>query len=125
MIKFETHKIRKRKKKEKKDIFQNKLLGKKKIKFRVEKEEKKEIKQKEEKNENVQKNEKEEKKLKEEKNKKEEKKEKKEKEEVKDKKQVKFVISSSENGHWSWEEHKRFVEAIVKYGIQWEKITRL
>jgi len=47
---------------------------------------------------------------------------KKEEEEIKDKKPVKFVISISKKGHWSWEEHKRFVEAIVKYGIQWEKI---
>ena len=48
--------------------------------------------------------------------------EKKEKEKVQDKNQIKFVISISKKGHWSWEEHKRFVEAIVKYGIQWEKI---
>ena len=115
MIKFEAHKIRTRKKKEKKDIFPEKLLGKKKIKFRVEKE-------KEEKKEKVQKYEIEEKKEKVQKKEKEEKIDNKEKEEVKDKEQVKFVISSSENGHWSWEEHKRFVEAIVKYGIQWEKI---
>ena len=45
-----------------------------------------------------------------------------EEEEVKDKKPVKFVISISKKGHWSLEEHKRFVEAIVKYGIQWEKV---
>ena len=48
--------------------------------------------------------------------------EKKEKEKVQDKNQIKFVVSSSEKGHWSWEEHKRFVEAIAEYGIQWEKV---
>ena len=45
-----------------------------------------------------------------------------EKEKVQDKNQIKFVVSSSEKGHWSWEEHKRFVEAIAEYGIQWEKV---
>jgi len=48
--------------------------------------------------------------------------EKEEKEKVQDKNQIKFVVSSSEKGHWSWEEHKRFVEAIAEYGIQWEKV---
>ena len=48
--------------------------------------------------------------------------EKKEKEKVQDKNKIKFVVSSSEKGHWSWEEHKRFVEAIAEYGIQWEKV---
>ena len=34
----------------------------------------------------------------------------------------KFITISNEKGHWSPEEHKRFVEAIAKYGIIWEKV---
>ena len=45
-----------------------------------------------------------------------------ESEEVQKKKKIKFLVSNYEIGHWSYEEHKRFIKAIVKYGKDWEKI---
>ena len=42
---------------------------------------------------------------------------------IEEKKDIsKSIISNYKKGHWSWEEHKRFVEAIAKYGIKWQKI---
>jgi len=38
------------------------------------------------------------------------------------KEKQKFILSNCGKGHWSWEKHKRFVEAIVKYGTNWEKV---
>jgi len=45
-----------------------------------------------------------------------------ESEEVQKKKKIKFVVSKYGIGHWSSEEHKRFIKAIVKYGKDWIKI---
>ena len=44
-------------------------------------------------------------------------------EEDQKKKRIKFVVSNFVLGHWSYEEHKRFVRGIVKYPNNWAKIT--
>jgi len=41
-------------------------------------------------------------------------------EEKKDK--SKFITSNYKKGRWSWDEHKKFAEALVKYGIKWKNI---
>ena len=38
------------------------------------------------------------------------------------KKPIKFVVSNFQLGHWSIEEHKRFIRGIVKYGKNWERV---
>ena len=43
-------------------------------------------------------------------------------EEDKKKKPIKFVVSNFQLGHWSIEEHKRFIRGIVKYGKNWERV---
>ena len=43
-------------------------------------------------------------------------------EENQKKKPIKFVVSNFQLGHWSIEEHKRFIRGIVKYGKNWERV---
>ena len=83
MIKFKTQKIQNPIKVENEDLSSIKFLGKKKIRFEIEKEP----------------------------------------DTIKDNKiPQKFIFINYLKGHWSSEENKRFIEAIVKYGTNWEKV---